>query len=201
MNAQTLPQWVVGRIRQRPILFGLVALAVIVLAVVLFKSSRKPAQTYSYYEARRGDFLVSIVEGGALEAVNEVSIRNEVEGSNARIIYIVPEGSYVSKGDLLVELDSSSSQDTVNQQQINMEKADFTVKQAAAQLEIQKSLEDSNLQAASNRVEFAATDLRKYIEGETLQARRNAEIEITNVVESLQLAEDSFRWSEQLYRS
>jgi HlyD family secretion protein len=195
---QNLRQSALRLIKRRPLLSAGIGAGVLLLGAALVHTSSKPAQAYSFYDVRRGDFLVSVVEGGALEAVNEVVIRNEVEGT-ARIIYIVPEGSNVQKDDLLVELDSSQAQDQVNLQEINVEKAQFSVKQADATLQIQKSIEDSNLQAASNRLEFAQTDLSKYIKGEAQQARRNAQIEITNVVETLVLAEDSYRWSDQLF--
>jgi HlyD family secretion protein len=159
----------------------------------------KPSEKLDFFEVKRGDFLISIVEGGTLEAVDEVSIRSEVEGT-ARIIFIVPEGSYVKSGDLLVELDSASSQDAVNLQQINVEKAQFALIQAEQQLEIQKSVVDSETQAAELKVEFAASDLEKFTKGEALQTQRDAQIAITNVLESLQIAQERLEWSEKLYK-
>jgi len=180
-------------------LSGLIGVALVVLLAVLSKRSGPPTQASTFYEVKRGDFLISIVEGGTLEAVNEVSIRNEVEGI-ARIIYIVPEGTYVKRGDLLVELDSSASQDTVNQQQINVEKAQFAVIQSEQQLEIQKSTVDSTIEAATLKLEFAKSDLEKYVKGEMQQAQRNAQIEITNVVQNQKINEDRLQWSEKLYQ-
>ena len=199
MNSQTLRRAIIQWIQRRPFMAGAIGLALITLIVALFWNSRTPAQTSSFYEVKRGDFLISIVEGGTLEAVNEVVIRNEVEGT-ARVIFIVPEGSYVKKGSLLVELDSSSSQDAVNLQQINVEKAQFAVIQAEQQLEIQKSTVDSEVQAAKLKMEFAESDLKKYIDGEALQLRRNAQIEITNVLETLGIAQERLQWSEELYK-
>jgi len=198
MNLQTLPQSVIQQIKQRPRVSGLAGLVVLALVAAQFMTSSKPVQAYSFYQVKRGDFLVSIVEGGALEAVNEVVVRNEVEGT-ARIIYIVPEGNYVKKGDMLVELDSSAAQDLVNEQEINVEKGQFGVKQAEATLEIQKSVEDSNLQAASNKLLFAEMDLKKYLEGEAKQTERNAQIDITNVMEDMQIADERLGWTEILF--
>ena len=175
--------------------FALLALVALWLA---FRPA-KPAQQVDHFEVKRGNFLISIVEGGTLEAVDEVSIRSEVEGT-ARINFIVPEGSYVKAGDLLVELDSSSSQDAVNQQQINVEKAQFALIQSEQQLEIQKSVVDSEIQAAELKVEFAASDLEKFVKGEALQTQRDAQIAITNVLESLQIAQERLEWSEKLYK-
>lgn len=200
MNYRVLFQSLVAWVRRRPILAAVAGLvAVVLLAAAFFSASRPPAQQFSFFEVKRGDFLISIIEGGTLQAVNEEVIRNEVEGTS-RIIFIVPEGSNAKKGDLLVELDSSSSQDAVSQQQINVEKAQFGVIQAQQQLDIQKSIVDSETKAAQLKVEFAQSDLKKYAEGELLQSRRNAQIDITNVLESLEIAKDRLVWSEKLYK-
>ena len=199
MNLRTLLSSTIARARRRPFLSLLLAAAVITVAAILLATSGPPAQTLSSCEVKRGDFLVSVVEGGTLEAVSEVEVRSEVEGT-ARIIYIVPEGSYARKGDLLVELDSANSVDAVNLQQINVEKAQFALIQSEQQLEIQKSTVDSEVQAATLKVEFAASDLEKFTKGQALQAQRNAEIEITNVLENLGIAQERQDWSEKLYK-
>jgi hypothetical protein len=69
-----------------------------VLVMALSFRSGSVTKEASYFEVQRGDFLISVVEGGTVEAVNEVIVRSEVEGI-ARIIFIVAEGSYVKKGD------------------------------------------------------------------------------------------------------
>jgi HlyD family secretion protein len=199
MNFQTIGNLLWSKFKQRPRLFSILGLVALSPLSLLFTASRPPVQPLSFYEAKRGDFLTSVVEGGNLEAVNEVSIRSEVEGV-ARIIFIVPEGSYVKKNDLLVELDSSSSHDAVNQQQINVEKAQFALVQSQQQLDIQKSIVESEIQAAKLRVEFAQSDLEKFAKGEALQSQRNAQIDITNVVETLQIAQERLDWSEKLYQ-
>lgn len=200
MNSPKSAQSVFRWIRQKPLIFGLILLAVVAGIAALIKSSQPPPQESSYYEVKRGDFLISIVEGGNIQAVNEVAVRSEVEGT-ARIIFIVPEGSTVKKGQLVVELDSSAATDAVSQQQINVEKAQFALIQAEQQLAIQKSTVDSEVSAAKLKVEFAQSDLDKYVKGELEQTRRNAQIEITNVVENLQIAEERLEWSVKLEKN
>jgi len=59
-------------IRQRPAWLLLLLLAV-VGGVTLAARSRKPVTTVnSYYTVKRNDFLVSLVEGGTLRAVQEL---------------------------------------------------------------------------------------------------------------------------------
>ena len=192
-SAPSTPFW-----RRKPVLAAVLLLAVLAAYAVARGRARNQMQPTAYFEVKRGDFLISIVEGGNIEAVNEVVVRSEVEGT-ARIIYIVPEGTTVKKGDLLVELDSSSSQDAVNQQQINVEKAQFAVIQAEQQLAIQKSMVESEISAAELKLEFARSDLEKFQKGEAAQLLRDAQIEITNVLESLKIAEEKLNWTEKLY--
>lgn len=163
MNLSELLQRVPPPLRRRPVLIAAGAALFLLLVVVAWP--RAEASATAYHEVRRGDFTVSIVEGGTLTAVSDVSVRNEVEGT-ARVIYIVPEGSYVKKGDLLVELDSAQAQDQANQQDIAVEKARFALIQAQAQLDIQRSTTNSNIRAAALKLKFAELDLQKFNQGQ-----------------------------------
>lgn len=148
----------------------LTAVAVLVLALalaLLLRPAGGTAAATAFHEVRRGDFTVSIVEGGTLSAVSEVVVRNEVDGT-ARIIWIVPEGSYVQKGDLLVELDSAQAEDQLNLQQINFEKARFGVEQARTTLEIMRSATNSDYLAADLKLKFAKIDRDKFEQGQRM---------------------------------
>ncbi|HOS74612.1 MAG TPA: efflux RND transporter periplasmic adaptor subunit, partial [Verrucomicrobiota bacterium] len=184
-------------LRRRPVLFGAAGLVLLVLVILWLRPARPAVEPTAYYEVKRGDFTVSVVEGGTLSAVSEYSIRSEVEGT-ARIISIVPEGSYVKKGDLLVELDSASAQDQVNQQQINYEKAKFSVEQALAQLEIQKSATNSEYLAAELKLKLARIDLEKYEQGQRLVDLVEASNKLVQAQAQLMVNMDTYRNSTNL---
>jgi HlyD family secretion protein len=177
----------------------ILAAALLVFILLGYRALRpaKIENSNSYFTVKRGDFLISVVEGGTLQAVNEVAIRNEVEGTS-RIIYIVPEGSYVKRGDLLVELDSASAQDQVNTQLISVEKAQFALVQAEEQLAIQKSVVDSEIRAAELKLQFAKMDLEKFEKGEERQERRKAEADIASIREKLEIDREKAKWSVEL---
>src|SRR5678816_2170571 len=126
MKSSTPTKNFAAQLGRRPLIFGILGLCLLLLLFLIFRPSKGSNGATSYHEVKRGNFTVTVVEGGTLAAVSEVSIRNEVEGT-ARVISIIPEGSYAKKGDLLVELDSAQAQDQYNQQQINFEKAKFAV--------------------------------------------------------------------------
>jgi HlyD family secretion protein len=186
-------------VRRRRVLSSVVFLVVVGLVIAIAARPKRVREKLNFYEAKRGDVLISVVEGGTIEAVDEEVIRSEVEGI-ARIIFIVPEGSTVKRGDLIVELDSSAAQDTVNLQQINVERAQFALLQAEQALEIGKSTVESEVQAAQLKLEFAQSDLEKYVKGEAAQQLRNAQIEITNVLENLQINVERLEWTEALQK-
>jgi len=97
-----------------------------------------------------------------------------------------PEGSYVKAGDLSwnsILLRRRMRSISSNQRR----ESQFGAHPGEQQLEIQKSVVDSEIQAAELKVEFAASDLEKFAKGEALRLSAMAN-EITNVLETLQIA-------------
>ena len=181
---------------------GLVGAAVVIclIAVLAFRKWSGPeAEQNQFHRVKRGDMLISVVEGGALRAVKESIIRSEFEGIS-RIISIVPEGTYVKAGEILVELDSSELKDRVNQQEVTYQNNDFAFIQAKENLSIQQSLVESQIKDAELRVEFAKSDLDKYIEGDAPQQINTATNNIIIRKEQLQRANDKLEWTQQLFK-
>ena len=197
MNANTLLEKLPAPLRRHPVLSMAAGLALLVLAFLLLRPSRPAGEATAYHEVKRGDFTVSVVEGGTLSAVREISIRSEVEGT-ARIISIVPEGSYVKKGDLLIELDSASAQDQVNMQQISYEKAKFAVEQAQAVLEIQKSATNSEYLAQQLKLKLARIDLDKYEQGQRAVNLVEASNKLVQAEAQLVVNMETYRYSTNL---
>ena len=187
-----------GKSAKRPILFGALIVIIAICAFVFGGGDDTSMSEARYYTVARNDFLVSITEGGNLEAVNEVLIRNEVEGSS-RIVYIIPEGSQVKKGDLLVEMDAAEAILRLNQQEISFARAQADVVQAENTLAIQKSTIQSEIDAAQLKLDFAAMDLQKFREGGSAQLLRDAEIAIQKNQEDLMLEKSDLEWSTKLY--
>jgi len=184
--------------RKRPRTAAVTTLALLLVAGWgLHRFSRSDATQYIYYPVKRNDFLVSIIEGGTLKAVREVTVRSELEGV-ARILSIVPEGTNVHKGDLLVELDSADLRERVSAQEVTFQNAQFAFVQAKENLAIQKSTVESNIKDAELKLEFARSDLSKYIEGDWPQTEKDTKAKITIAEEELTRAKDRYNWTKQL---
>lgn len=183
--------------RKRPILTSVVCGGLLIVLVISLFSSDSDLDAFAYHEVARSDFLVSIVEGGSLEAVKEVTVRNKVDGTS-RIIYIVPEGTFVKKGDLIVQLDTAEAEKDLNEQLLRYEDDRADLIKSETDVAITRSEVESDIRTAELAVKFAEMDLQKFEQIEKEQEIRNAQIEVFTAQESLKLAEEKLDWSEKL---
>ncbi|MCH1505388.1 MAG: efflux RND transporter periplasmic adaptor subunit [Verrucomicrobiales bacterium] len=182
--------------RGHPKLSGIALVLALLLCVMLLRGGTTD-DTAVYHEAKRSNFLVSIVEGGNLEAVNEVVVRNQVDG-DSRVIFIIPEGTYVKEGDLIVELDAAEAEEELKDQQITYETSSAAFVTADNDLEIMKSTVDSETRAAELAETFARMDLEKFDELDRDQQLRTAELDIGTTEQALALDKDTFNWTQKL---
>ena len=184
-------------LRARPVVAVLGTLALAAVLALVLRPAKNPASQNSYHVVKRGDFLVSLVEGGTLRAVVETVVRCELEGTS-RILSIVPEGTSVKKGDLLVELDGTSIKDKIAAQEITVRNSEFASVKAREDLAIQKLTVDANFKEAELKVEFALSDLEKYKEGDWPQQKKAIEARVTIAEEEMQRAKDRLNWTTAL---
>jgi HlyD family secretion protein len=149
---------------------------------------------------QRGPLRISVIERGNLRAADAVSIKNEIEG-NSTILWIIPEGTVVKEGDLLVELDTSQQVDKRLAQEISVRNADAAYVKAQKNYEIQKSQNDSDIKKAEQNLLFAEKDLEKFVadQGEATNQLAKAQEQITLAEEQYSQAETKLNWSRQLY--
>jgi len=144
-----------------------------------------------------GPLTVDIVESGTINAREQIIIKNEVEGKTS-ILYLIPEGTQVKKGDLLVELDASSLVDAKIDQEIKVQNAEAAYVNATENLAVAENQAKSDIDLAALTLEFANQDLKKYIDGEYPNELQKAQAEITLAEEELTRARDTLKWSQTL---
>lgn len=151
----------------------------------------------SFYTVKRGPMVASVVEPGTLRSAQTATVKNELEGKSV-IISIVPEGSRVDAGDLLVELDASELRDRQVDQEIKVQGSEASFVQARENLEIVKKQAQADESSAKVAKELAELDLQKYTEGEYKQQVEEATTKITIAEAELTRAEEKLGWSEKL---
>ena len=129
----------------------------------------------------RGDLLITVVEDGNVESAANVDLKCEVTGGSV-ILWIVPDGSFVKKGDKIVELDPSPIDEQINQQTIVVERARATLIQAEK--------------------EFSAAEIsvKEYIDGTYLKDLAASEAQIKIALENQRSAENTLLHTERMAR-
>ncbi len=119
------------------------------------------------FPVKRGNFEVTILEGGSIEAKESLQIKSEVQGET-KILSIVEEGYYVTpedvqKGKILVELDAKKLLDQQIEQELSFQRAKASLANAEEQYEIQKNQNEIDIRQNELAVKFARMDIEKYL--------------------------------------
>lgn len=126
-------------------------------------------------------FIHEILERGSVDSASNIEIRCQVESAGGlTIISVVPEGAIVKKGDLLVELDSSTLRENVTKQRI----AVLASKSKLAQSEADLKTADLTLQ--------------EYLKGKFEEEKKTIENEIFAAEESVRTQEDNLAFYKRL---
>ena len=121
--------------------------------------------TLTHTVARR-NLRDTVIEQGTIQSRNTVKGRCKIPGSQNKIIFIVPEGTHVKEGDLVVRFDPNEIEQLVAEKRILTNTAKGKVEQAEQQLAVQKNKNESDIAAAELALTLARLDLEKYRDGD-----------------------------------
>ncbi len=158
---------------------------------------RRPETDLPVTAVQRGPLTITLTESGTIQNSRNAIVKNQVAGTTT-ILFLIPEGTQVKQGDLLVELDASQLEDTRTRQQITVMNAEAAFIRARENLEVVRNQNDSDIAQAELAHRFAKQDLVKYREGEYPRELQKTEADINVAREELQRARDKFEWSTRL---
>jgi HlyD family secretion protein len=130
----------------------------------LLPTSDKPAEITG--AAARGTLTILVTERGELESAKTVDVRCEVEGRQIKIVEIVPEGTRVTKGQVVVKFDTEELTRQHADQEVKWKTADGKAKAAKGELEVQKSKGEGEIAKAELDLTLADLALLTYVKGE-----------------------------------
>ncbi|MCY3688730.1 MAG: HlyD family efflux transporter periplasmic adaptor subunit [Gammaproteobacteria bacterium] len=142
---------------------------VLILALALTGGGSGGDSNSLTFAARRGNLDITVLEGGALEALQSQEIRSRVrDRSGVKILSIVEEGYRVTEEDvaagmILVELDTSSLVDNRLSQEIAVETSEAAFIERRAAYEIQLNTNMTQLNDARQQMRFARLDFEKFL--------------------------------------
>jgi HlyD family secretion protein len=152
---------------------GLVVVAAIALWIRPWGNGGGEAISGQFFTVVPMDLEVKINKDGELQAVSYTDIKSEVE-SVTQILTLVPEGTTVKKGDVLITLDSLLLRQKKEQLDLDLRKADSNRKISQDMKDIQESQNQANKEVAEVALQLAQLDVKQYVEGTYPQSVENA---------------------------
>ncbi len=141
------------------------------VALVVFAAQRWGAPLYKQYfvpkkvtvfvpstKVLEGPFAVSFHEMGNLEAVDTTQVVSQVTG---RIIKLVPEGTVVNAGDVLVELDTTDIQREIRKTELAYQNALAEVARAKSEMDILKATNETDRKKTQAQYDFDKNELER----------------------------------------
>ena len=157
------------------------------------------------HKVKRETMKITIVDRGSVESAenNEITCKVKAKtqgGSASTIRWIIDNGSYVKKGDTLVELDDSALQDQLLQQQIDLANAEGAWLQAEEQYKIDVSDAEGAIKTAEVSLDVKKIQLEEYIKGLFTQNQVDLENQLTMARSDVVMWEERSAWSERMSR-
>ena len=94
---------------------------------------------------QRGDLMVTVTEQGTLESSNNEEIKCKVRGMST-VLWVIEAGTIVEPGDVLVRLDPSSIEDSINEREIAYQRALATHTRSETDVSVARIAIDEYLQ-------------------------------------------------------
>ncbi|NIA17081.1 MAG: efflux transporter periplasmic adaptor subunit [Planctomycetes bacterium] len=187
---------------QFKILAGIVVIIAAGVSILKFFPSKREglAEDIPTFTVKQGPMRISVTESGTISAREQVIIKSQVEGVTT-ILSLVPEGTLVKKGDLLIELDASKLLDKKIDQEIRVQNAEAAFVSSRENLAVTKNQVQSDIDKAELTLKLANLDLEKYTDpngGEYSNQLMDTRVRITLAEGELKRAESRLEGSEKL---
>jgi HlyD family secretion protein len=151
-------------------------------------------------EVKRGEFLDSLQFRGELKALKSVTMSAPAEAGDLQIIKIVPEGTIVKPGDVVVEFDKTKTEQDLALYRSTLKSAEAEIEQAHAQARLAVEEDTTAVLKARFEVETARLEASKqeivsHIEGE------EAKLKVADAEQRLREVEQKLKSNQALNNS
>ncbi|MDA9858951.1 HlyD family efflux transporter periplasmic adaptor subunit [Rubripirellula sp.] len=131
----------------------------------------------------------TVREFGVLESSSEVEIRSPIEST---VLSVVPEGTEVNKGDLLVTFDASRLEDERNQQQVKLAASEAALIDIKTKIDAIKREAEARATVAELAVKVADLQLQRFVaeDGELAFRKKEIDTEVAMAQEQLKTTQE-----------
>jgi len=148
--------------------------------------------------AERRGFEITTLAMGELEAKNRVEIRSRVEQTTT-IVEVVPEGTRVEKGDVLVRLNSEAIETEIAEDELRVLEAESSYEAAVTAEKIQLSDNASALLTAEAELTIARLSLEQWKDGDVAKTRKTNQLAVERAEKNLERLSDKYEQSQILF--
>jgi HlyD family secretion protein len=149
---------------------------------------------------KRSELPITVTESGELESSQTVEVRCEVEGEQIRITEAIPEGTRVSKGQVVIRFDTEKLSRSLAEQEVKWRNAQAKSQAAEEDLAVAKNTAESEVGKADLVLRLATIDLRKYQQGDYPQEKLTIEGEILLAEAAHTRSGEVLAFSERMFR-
>ena len=111
-------------------------------------------------------FPIEIHTIGTLDAVHAHMLSSSIRSDEVKIIYLVDDGTHVSKGDILVKLDPTKFEEKIQALQAEVAALSAAVKAGEQMLEWEKNNVDGEIKNGEYQLKIARLNLKKLVDGD-----------------------------------
>ncbi|MGD8769553.1 MAG: efflux RND transporter periplasmic adaptor subunit [Desulfobacterales bacterium] len=142
---------------------------VAVMALLLSRCFSRPASAIrdiQMVQVARGDFDINVKTVGVLDAARTHMVSSTIRGDKGKIIFLVEDGSVVTKDDVLVRLDPTPFETEVHRLSGEVRSLEAAVESARQMLKWEKNQRELEIQTAEFNLKVAELELHKLVEGD-----------------------------------
>lgn len=144
-------------------------------------------------------FEITTLATGELEARNQMELRNLLERQGT-ITFIVPEGTLVRKGEVVVRLNSEEIEKEMQEAELQLNQAQLDLDSATSERDIQISDNLANLRKAELKVDLAELALEQWEKGDHAIKMKELEVKIEKNKRDLDRLKEKKEKSDTLYQ-
>ncbi|MFH1195578.1 MAG: HlyD family efflux transporter periplasmic adaptor subunit [bacterium] len=178
--------------RNKFVLVGIVLLILILIFVVIGNLGSDDLKIPTY-EVKKENFIVSITESGEIRAKQSITVSAPRIRGNLKIVYLIPEGTYVKAGDVVVKFDPSEALTKLKDAEAQLEMSQSEKEKLLANHKSSIAQMESQLKSAELSYELSKLNLE--------QMKFEAEIKQHEAKLQHQKNELSFAQTKQEYES
>src|SRR6266853_5945991 len=158
--------------------FTIPAAGAILLILLLFGLSASDKESVATADVRRGEFLISVKSSGEIRATNSFTLTTpRVRYGQMQIVYLVPEGTTVKAGDVVVRFASTDVDKTISDKEAELDINQSDLDKFKADKQLRLSDLDGELRNAELSHEQAKLQVEK-MKFEADVQRKEAEINL-----------------------